>query len=99
MVLYVTLRNQDSSRLGRQLEIAAAFYIEGFRNIFRAMYSSQSSGASGLEFHFWALLLEILWASIFWFTILLVSGYLPWLHDFLKAHLREYLAMTFLLLY
>lgn len=75
LILYVTLTNQDHTRLGYQLEVATRFYIEGFRRIFESLFKRVGAPPTGepIKLQPLRVLLETMWTIGFWSLALFFS--------------------------
>ena len=56
------------------LEVAISFYIEGYRQVFKALYPKKQNGISFfidyIEFDWIRFIWESVWTAIFWATII-----------------------------
>ncbi len=79
LILYVTLTNQDHHALGYQLEIAARFYVDGYRHIYDVFYDGPANpppSGKPLELEPWGILLVTLWTIGFWVVVSYATGLL-----------------------
>lgn len=56
------------------LEVAIRFYIEGFKQVFNALYPKDKYGISyrltNIEFNWMKFIWESIWTAFFWATII-----------------------------
>ena len=72
-ILYATLTREDPAVYGHHLHTAIGFYPEGFRKTLDALYPDQENAPpteSDSPLHVGRLVLEAIWAGVFWLGIL-----------------------------
>jgi|GEM_PF-1902071 len=93
MVLFSALTRTDPRLIQRQLEQSIEFYPRGFRIIFDVLASplDHSAGIEAVPIGKFAgrIIVELVWAGLFWATILYglesYHAFPPVLHDLLKT--------------
>ena len=69
LILYMTLTNQDSATVGRGLDLAVTFYMDGFRKILSA--ADHPTSTVNMEFHLPSFVAQLVWTVAFWLVVLI----------------------------